>query len=85
MCSQTPLLFVSCSSCDSTFAWCGEEDHAVGIYDGVDLRELGLGDSPEWAREGCPVCKAQTMNHSNRRQVERLGFPVSEICSHAAS
>jgi hypothetical protein len=79
ICSHTPLIFVSCGACDSTFAWCGEEDHAVGIYDGIDLRELGLGDTPEWAREGCPACKADSMIYSDREQVESLGFPPTEI------
>ena len=85
MCSHVPLIFVSCSSCNSTFAWCGEEDHAVGIYDGTDLRELGLGDTPEWAREGCPVCKADSMIYSNREQVGNLGFPAADIFPKAES
>ena len=85
VCSQVPLIFVSCSACNSTFAWCGEEDHAVGIYDGVDLRELGLGDTPEWARDGCPVCKADAMSYSSREQVDCLGFPAAEIYNQAAS
>ena len=54
VCSQTPLLFVCCESCASTFAWCAEDDYPVGIYEGINLRELGLGDTPDWARDKLP-------------------------------
>ena len=78
-CSHVPLIFVSCGSCGSAFAWCGEDDHAVGIYDSTALRELGLGETRGWARERCPVCKAESMAFSTQTQVEGLGFPAAEI------
>ncbi len=83
ICNHAPLIFVSCNSCDSTFAWCSEEDHPVGIYDGNDLRELGLGDTPGWAREGCPACKVDSLIYSTRQQVNLLGFPEAKIHSDA--
>ena len=80
-CSQGPLVFVSCRSCGAVLGWCGEEDYAVGIYDGTDLRSLGLGETRDWAREGCPICKGNEMEHSRPDEVERLGFTSSDLMS----
>jgi len=85
VCSQTPLIFVSCNSCASIFAWCAEDDYPVGIYDGIDLRELGLGETPDWARNACPVCRTDSMIYSTRSQVKSLGFAASEIFPKADS
>lgn len=73
-CGQGPLIFVSCRQCGSTFAWCGEEDHAVGRYDGTDLRELGLGSTRDWARSACPHCQTEALGYSTEDQVRGLGF-----------
>ena len=76
---------MSCQGCDSVFAWCGEQDHAVGVYDGRNLCDLGLGPSREWAREGCPKCGGGEMGYTDRVGVERLGFAVDELLFSGAS
>ena len=78
-CDQSPLIFVSCRSCGSILAWCGEQDHAVGVYDGKDLRDLGLGDTKNWARENCPVCRSAEMGYSSGEEIKRLGFQSAEV------
>jgi hypothetical protein len=78
-CGGGSLIFVSCRSCGAILGWCGEEDHAVGVYDGTDLRGIGLGKTRSWAREGCPMCKGEDMEHSSAEDVERLGFAADEI------
>lgn len=78
-CGQGPLIFISCGGCGGALAWCGEQDHAVGVYDSKDLRELGLGESPEWAREGCPICKGSELGYSSGEEIKRLGFTSAEV------
>jgi hypothetical protein len=75
------LIFVSCCSCGATLGWCSEEDYAVGVYNGTELRELGLGESRTWARDSCPICKSGEMAYSSAGEVERLGFTAAEINS----
>lgn len=78
-CDGGPLIFVTCCSCGAVLAWCGEQDHAVGIYDGKDLRDIGLGETRDWAREGCPACQSAEMRYSTREEVLGLGFEPSEV------
>jgi hypothetical protein len=78
-CSHVPLIFVSCGSCHSVFAWCGEEDYAVGVYDQTSLREIGLGETRDWARQRCPLCKATALGYSTKAQVESLGFAATDL------
>ena len=81
-CEGGPLIFITCRSCKSILAWCGDQDHAVGRYDGKDLRELGLGETKDWAHECCPACKGTEMRYSTSEEVEGLGFTSSEVlCS----
>ena len=78
-CGQGPLIFISCRSCSAVLAWCGEEDHAVGVYDGVDLRELGSGETRDWARKGCPVCRSGEVGYSSGGEVKELGFTSADV------
>jgi hypothetical protein len=78
-CGGGPLMFITCRSCGAVFAWCGEQDHAVGVYDGKDLRELGLGETRDWASKGCPVCKGREMGYSSGKDVKGLGFTSGEV------
>ena len=80
-CGGGPLIFVSCRSCGAVLGWCGEEDYAVGVYDGTDLRSIGLGETRDWARDSCPICKGNEMDHSRLDEVERLGFTSSDLMS----
>ncbi len=82
-CGGGPLIFITCPSCGDLLAWCGEEDHAVGRYDGKDLRDLGLGNIREWAHESCPLCKGTEMRHSTAEEVSGLGFTSSEILNNS--
>jgi len=78
-CGEGPLIFISCRSCGAVLAWCGEQDHAVGVYDGKDLRDLGLGETRTWAKEGCPACKSAEMGYCTGEEVKRLGFTSAEV------
>ena len=80
-CGQGPLIFVSCRSCGAKLGWYSEEDYAVGVYDGTQLRELGLDETRTWARDSCPICKSGEMAYSSADEVERLGFTTAEINS----
>jgi len=76
------LILITCRFCKSILAWCGDQDHAVGSYDGKDLRELGLGETKDWAHESCPLCKGTEMRYSMSEEVEELGFASREILSN---
>jgi hypothetical protein len=43
------------------------------------LRELGLGETRDWARKGCPVCKGAEMGYSSGEAVKGLGFTSAEV------
>ena len=78
-CGQGPLIFVACAQCQSVFAWCAEEDHTVGRFDGPLLREIGLGASRNWARERCPQCGLAALGRATPDAVATLGFPAAEV------
>ena len=75
------MIFVSCRSCGAILGWCSEEDYAIGVYDGTQLRELGLGESRTWARDSCPICESGKMAYSRADEVERLSFTTFEVNS----
>lgn len=78
-CGNGPLVFVACPSCRTLLAWCGEEDHAVGRFDGIDLKDIGTGPTRDWARQGCPVCGHSELQYAAKEEVDALGFPPDAV------
>jgi len=45
----------------------------------LDLRELGTGETRDWAHTGCPACKSSEIGYSTGDQSKQLGFTSADV------